>query len=48
MTVRKYFDEIKKIVDKYSSTRYVVDAIVNFDIRSGDQGYFKRSHFICG
>ncbi len=41
MTIQKYFDEIKDVIDRFSATHFVLDTTVNFDIRPGDQGYLK-------
>ena len=41
MEISEYFDEIKEVIDRYSATRYVIDAIVEFDIRPVGQGFLK-------
>ncbi len=41
MVIQKYFDETKRVIDRYSATHFVIDANLNFDVRPGDQGYLK-------
>lgn len=47
MEIREYFDEIKEVIDQYSATRFVLDAIVEFDIRPGEQGYLKGAIYFA-
>lgn len=39
MLLQTYFNRIKTEFDRYSATRFVLDAEINFDLRPGDQGY---------
>lgn len=41
MTIQKYFNEIRDVLDRFSATHFILDTNVNFDIRPGDQGYVK-------
>lgn len=41
MIIQKYFNEVKQLIERYSATPSVIDTQLNFDIRPGDQGYFK-------
>lgn len=40
MGIQKYFDDIKKVIDQYSATNFVLDMNLHFDIRPGEQGYW--------
>jgi Family of unknown function (DUF6516) len=34
-----YFTQIKRIIDQYATTSFVLEAQIHFDMRPGDQGY---------
>jgi hypothetical protein len=37
--IQTYFAQIKRIIDQYAATSFVLEARLNIDIRPGDQGY---------
>ena len=37
--IQTYFAQIKRIIDQYAATNFVLGANVSFDMRPGDQGY---------
>lgn len=39
MLLQTYFNRIKEEFDRYATTRFVLNAQINFDLRPGDQGY---------
>lgn len=39
MTIQSYSNQIKMVVDQYAATTFVLETVVNFEIRSGEQGY---------
>ncbi len=39
--IQSYFDKIKKVVDQYTGTHFVLESDVNFETRRGGQGYLK-------
>jgi len=49
MVIQTYFNQIKAGIDRYAATRFLLDAKLNLDLRSGDQGYLNGSiHFVGG
>lgn len=49
MKIERYFDEIKRVLDKYGAMPFAVETRMNFDARPGNQGYLTGSmHFIDG
>ncbi|MFN8458222.1 MAG: DUF6516 family protein [Anaerolineae bacterium] len=43
MVVQTYFNQIKALVDEYTTTSFVLEDNVNFDTRPGNQGYLLGS-----
>ena len=37
--IQTYFTQIKRIIDQYAATSFVLEAQMHFDMRPGDQGY---------
>ena len=37
--IQTYFTQIKRIIDQYAATSFVLEAQIRFDLRPGDQGY---------
>jgi hypothetical protein len=37
--IQTYFTEIKRIIEQYAATSFVLEARMHFDLRPGDQGY---------
>jgi hypothetical protein len=37
--IQTYFTQIKRIIDQYAITSFVLEAQLHFEIRPGDQGY---------
>ena len=37
--IQTYFTQIKRIIDQYAMTSFVLEAQLHFDMRPGDQGY---------
>ena len=37
--IQTYFTQIKRIIDQYAITSFVLEAQIHFEIRPGDQGY---------
>jgi hypothetical protein len=37
--IQTYFAQIKRIIDQYAATNFVLEARFNIDMRPGDQGY---------
>ena len=37
--IQTYFTQIKRIIDQYAATSFVLEAQMYFDMRPGDQGY---------
>lgn len=49
MKIKDYFDEIKFYFDRIEATHFVLNVVVNFDIRPAEQGYLSGSiHFLDG
>lgn len=49
MVIQRYFSEIKKVIDRYAILQFVLETDVDFELRSGDQGYLHGSvHFADG
>jgi len=49
MLLQTYFNRIKAEVDRYATTRFVLDVKINFDSRPGDQGYMNGAiHLVDG
>ena len=43
MTIRAYFTRIKTLLDRYAATDGVLDVVVQFDARPGEQGFLSGS-----
>lgn len=43
MVIQTYFNQIKALVDEYTTTSFVLEANINFDARPGNQGYLTGS-----
>ena len=37
--IQTYFTQIKRVIDQYAATSFVLEAQMSFDMRPGDQGY---------
>ena len=37
--IQTYFTQIKRIIEQYAATSFVLEAQMHFDLRPGDQGY---------
>jgi hypothetical protein len=37
--IQTYFTQIKRVIDQYAATSFVLEAQMHFDMRPGDQGY---------
>jgi hypothetical protein len=37
--IQSYFTQIKRIIEPYAATSFVLEAQMHFDMRPGDQGY---------
>ena len=37
--IQTYFTQIKRIIEQYAATSFVLEAQMHFDMRPGDQGY---------
>ena len=37
--IQTYFTQIKRIIEQYATTSFVLEAQMHFDMRPGDQGY---------
>ena len=37
--IQTYFTQIKRIIDQYAATSFVLEAQMHFELRPGDQGY---------
>jgi Family of unknown function (DUF6516) len=37
--IQTYFTQINRIIDKYATTSFVLEARIHFETRPGDQGY---------
>ncbi|HEY7494492.1 MAG TPA: DUF6516 family protein [Candidatus Tectomicrobia bacterium] len=37
--IQTYFTQIKRIIDQYAATSFVIEAKIHFEMRPGDQGY---------
>ncbi len=49
MRIKDYFDRIKVYFDLIETTHFVLNVIVNFDIRPAEQGFLSGSiHFMDG
>lgn len=49
MVIQTYFNQIRAEVDRYTSTPFLLDTKLNFDLRSGEQGYLNGSiQFVDG
>jgi hypothetical protein len=49
MVIQRYFSEIKAAIDRYAILQVVVETDVDFELRSGDQGYLHGSvQFVNG
>lgn len=49
MIIQRYFESIKRTVDQYGATHFIIEAKTSFDIRPGGQGYLNGSiYFVDG
>ena len=47
MVIQTYFDQIKKVLNRFATTHFVIEVKIHLDIRPGEQGYIKGTiHFI--
>ena len=37
--IQTYFTQIKRVIEQYAATSFVLEAQMHFDMRPGDQGY---------